>query len=203
MSVEASNYSPPPGGLTPLATGPMPLSRTAGWAWAAFVLLGTMVFSLLIPTAATRWSAVAVPPGAVVFGEASVIPAEGWSVTSETVTSVTLSNGGVSAVFRSLPADGKSAALRVADLAEDTRARTTALTVESQPHPFSTPGRTPGQLIALAGTNQTGLVASVVDGPQAVDVVAVGELTQFGEAVSDIQQMLESIRIRSGVSDGG
>jgi hypothetical protein len=73
--------------------------------------------------------------------------------------------------------------------------------VASEPGSFLTPTGAEGQLIALAGANQTSIVASVVDRGQAVDVESLGESTQFGESVADIEAMVESIRIH-GPSDG-
>ena len=76
-----------------------------------------------------------------------------------------------------------------------------SLTVASEPYAFTTPTTAQGQLIAVAGTDRTSIVASVVEGSQAVDVESLGESTLFGAAIADIEAMIESIRILE--PDGG
>ncbi len=195
MSAARPDPLPTPGGLSPLSSGPIPLSVPAAVLWALGILSGTLFFGFGLPVLASRIAEVTVPPGAIVFGYASVIPAQGWTQTSATASSVTLDNNGVWITFRSVSAQGESAAARAVGLSDQMRLTYPQLTVASDPSPFWTPTQSQGQLIALAGTSQTAIVASVVEAGQAVDVESLGESTQFGEAVADIESMMESIRI--------
>lgn len=202
MSADAPKVIPHQSGLTPLSAGPIPLSRAGAFGWAAFVFLGTVFFGILLPLFASQVAHYTVPPGSITFGQASIIPADGWSMTTRTVSSVTLDNNGVWITFRSEPAQGRSAAVRALDLGDQMKAAYPQLSVASDPSPFTTPTYAQGQLIALAGSNQTGIAASVVEFDQAVDVESLGESTQFGESIADIEAMIESIRIRVVVADG-
>jgi hypothetical protein len=195
LSADAPGLTPPPTGLTPLSSGPFPLTQAAAWGWAAAVLFGTLFFGVGLPAIASRVAEHTVPPGGVAFGSASIIPAHDWNEVYHGPQSVTLDNQGVWITFVSAPAEGESAAVRVLDLSARMQDRYPQLSVATQPSAFTTPTRAQGQLIALAGANQTSIVASVVDGREAVDVQSLGESTQFGESVGDIEDMIESIRI--------
>ncbi len=173
----------------------------AAWGWASVVLIGTLLLGYGLPMLASRIAEVTVPPGSIAFGSASIIPAADWTVAGQTSTSVTLDKQGVQVVFRSVSAQGASAAARLLDLEEEMRAEFSQLTVASDPQPFTTPTGAPGQLAALAGSSQTAVIASVVEADQAVDVQSLGESTQFGEAIVDIEAMITSIRIVQS-SDG-
>lgn len=159
-----------------------------------------MMLGVGLPALSTVVARETVPPGGISFGQASVVPAAGWTVTDQSGNSLSLGKGGIAITFTSVPAAGSSAAVRALDLAEENRIEFPRLTVASDPRTFNTT-QAPGELIALAGTNLTAIVASVVVGQEAVDVQTRGESTQFGEVVGDIQTMLESIRIRAG-ADG-
>ena len=189
-------------GQGPLPTGPVPLTLRQAYAATAIILAGTLLIGSGLPVLARSIAGLAVPPVAIVFGTAAMIPADGWEVTDTTEVSVRLTRGGVWLQMTSLDAEGKSATARVLDLVDDMQEAYPTLTVASQPRPFFTPTNAQGQLTALAGTTQTALVASVVGGGQAVDVSSLGESTQFGDAVSDIEEMIESIRLL-GVTDEG
>jgi hypothetical protein len=185
----------------PLSAGPLPLSRLAAWLWALVILASTLFLGYGLTAIAARVAEVTVPPGSITFGSASILPAPGWSLTDRTATSVTLDNNGVWVRFRSVSAQGSSAAARALDLAEDMTSNYPSLTVASKPYSFATPTAAQGQLIALSGANRTSVVAAVVEGDQAVDVQSLGESTLFGAAIADIEAMIESIRIRE--PDGG
>jgi hypothetical protein len=195
LSVEIPEPVPQQSGLTPLSSAPIPLSQAAAWGWALAILFGTLFFGYGVPALASRVAAATVPPGAIAFGSASVIPDPEWSQTSATATSVTLEKGGVWITFTSAPAQGLPALARVQDLSEHMRDTYPQLTVASEPSSFQTATRTDGQLIALAGSSQTAIVAAVVDVGQAVDVQSLGDSTQFGESLDAIEAMIESIRI--------
>lgn len=182
-------------GLAPLSSGPLPLSPAGAWAWAVFVLVSTLFLGFGLSAIAARVAETTVPPGAVLFGSAAMLPADGWFLVEQTATSVTLDQDGVWIRFRSVSAEGASAATRALDLAEDMMQEHPALTVASEPYSYFTPTGAQGQLIAVAGINLTSIVASVVEGTQAVDVESLGESTLFGEAISDIEEMIQSIRI--------
>jgi hypothetical protein len=197
LSADAQQPIPPVSGLTPLTAGPLPLSRAAA-NWAALgVLFGTLFFGFGLPIIASSVANVVVPPGAITFGRASIIPAAGWSQSDRTETSVTLENAGVWISFEWLLSPEQTATQRVQSLADQMQAEYPQLSGTSDPAGFGTPTGAPGQLIALAGSTQTGLVASVVADGQAVDARSLGEATQFGESLGDIQRMLDSIRIRA------
>ena len=195
MSPEGGQDAPTVRGPSPLSSGPVPLGLGAASAWAVAILVGTLFFGFGLSAIASRVAEVTVPPGALAFGSASIIPAPDWSLTAQSGASVELSHDGVWIEYISLPADGSSAAARVLDLQAQLQQANPQLTVASQPRAFDTPTQADGQLVAMAGTRQTAIVASVVDGLQAVDVKSLGESTQFGEVISDIESMLRSIRI--------
>jgi hypothetical protein len=180
----------------PLSLGPLPLSRTAAWLWAVAILVSTLFLGFGLTMVASRVAETTVPPGAVTFGSAAVLPAPGWTLVEQTATSVVLEDKGVWVRFRSVSAEGASAAVRAQDLADRMMREFPPLTAASQPYDFWTPTGAQGQLIAVAGANNTAIVASVVDGGQAVDVESLGESTQFGEAITDIESMIESIRVQ-------
>lgn len=201
MSVDVPQPAQPLTGLTPLSSGPLPLSRLAGWVWAAVVLFGTLFFGFGLPLIAGNVSKVTVPPGALVFGSGSVVPADGWTVAQRTPFTVTLDNKGVAVTFTSSPAEGESAAVRALAVAQQMRRTYPQLTVSSALQPFTTDSGDPGQLTAVAGISQTGIAASIVRAGQAVDVESLGQTTQFGESIIDIEAMLNSVRI-VGAGDG-
>lgn len=201
MSVDVPQPAPPLTGLTPLSSGPLPLSGLAGWWWAAVVLLGTVSFGYGLPLIADNVAKVTVPPGSVVFGSASVIPAEGWTVVQRTAFSVKLDNRGVVITFTSVPAAGQSAAVRALAVAQEMRRTYPQLTVTSALQPFTTAAGDAGQLAALAGPDQTAIAASIVQAGQAVDVSSLGQATQLGESISVIEEMLDSVRF-VGADDG-
>ncbi len=195
MSAEAPPPIPVDSGLTPLSSGPLPLSRRAALWAAAGVFFGTLFLGVGLPLLATRVADVRVPPGALVFGNASIIPAEGWSQAERTETSITLEQAGVWITFRSLPSPEQTAAQRVQVLSDRMQGESPQLAGVSDPVPFTTPTKDVGQLIALASATQTALVASVVDSGDAVDTESLGEAKQFGEVIDEVQGMIESIRI--------
>lgn len=174
----------------------MPLTLRSSLWWSALIFGVTMMLGVGLPTLATQVAGETVPPGGNEFGNASVVPAEGWTETDQSANSLTLSKNGIRISFTSVPADGESAAVRALELADENQAQYPALTVASDPRTFNTT-QGPGELIALAGTSLTAIVASVVVGAEAVDIQTRGESTQFGEIVGDIQDMLESIRIQA------
>jgi hypothetical protein len=194
LSVEVPNPDAPLSGLTPLSSGPLPLSHAAAWVWAAVILGGTLFLGFGLTALATNISKTAAPPGALVFGSASVNPAEGWTVADRTPFSVVLDNEGVLVTFTSTPAEGKTSEEIAQSLASDVREEFPQLTVSSQMSAFTTDQGSGGSLIALAGTTQTALTAAVVDSGEAVEVSSIGPTTQFGESVADIDSMLDSIR---------
>jgi hypothetical protein len=195
LSADAPPPFPLDTGLTPLSSGPLPLSRRAAiWA-AAAVFLGTLCIGVGLPLLASRVAEVRVPPGAIAFGNASIIPAAGWSQAERSATSVTLEKSGVWITFQWLQAPGQTAAQRVHLLAAEMQAEFPQLAGTSEPVAFSTPTKDVGQLIALASATQTSLVASVVDKGEAVDVQSLGDALQFGEVISEAQGMIESIRL--------
>lgn len=189
--------APAPAGAVPapLSSGPLPLSRLGGWVWAVVILASTLFLGFGLSAIAARVAEVTVPPGAITFGSAAILPAQGWSLTEQTATSVTLDDDGVWVRFRSVSAQGLSAAARTLDLADSMMVRYPSLTVASEPYGFTTPTAAQGQLVAVAGADRTSIVASVVEGSQAVDVESLGESTLFGAAIADIEAMIESIRI--------
>ena len=203
MSLSPGAAAPAPAGPgpAPLSAGPLPLSRFGGWFWAVVVLAATLFLGFGLSVIAARVAEATVPPGAITFGSAAILPASGWSLADQTATSVTLDDGGVWVRFRSVSAEGASAAARTLDLADSMMQRYPSLTVASEPYGFTTPTATQGQLIAVAGTSRTSIVASMVEGSQAVDVESLGESTLFGAAIADIEDMIESIRIVE--PDGG
>jgi len=194
LSVEAPEAVPPQSGLTPLSSGPIPLSQAAAWGWALVILFGTLFFGYGLPALASQVAAATVPPGAITFGSASVIPDPDWSQTSATATSIRLEKGGVWITFTSAPAQRETALERVQQLSQQMQSSYPQLTVASEPSSFQTAARTDGQLMALAGSSQTAVVAAVVDKGQAVDVESLGDSTQFGESLDAIEAMIESIR---------
>ncbi len=196
MSPSSADPAPAAPGPAPLSSGPLPLSRAAAWVWALAILVTTLFLGFGLTAIAERVAEVIVPPGAITFGSAAILPAPGWALTERTSTSVTLDKDGVVARFRSVAAQGASAAARTLDLAEDMMQQYPSLTVASQPYSFATPTADQGQLIAVAGVNRTSVVASVVAGDEAVDVRSLGESALFGEAIADIEAMIESIRIQ-------
>lgn len=202
MSVDASGPAPPLTGLTPLSSGPLRLSLIGGWLWALVVLSGTLFIGYGLPRIAGGVAQVTVPPGALVFGSASVLPAEGWTVAQRSPFAVALDNKGVVVTFTSAPAAGQSAAVRALSVAGEMRAKYPQLTVSSELQPFTTAVGDAGQLTALAGTSQTGIAASIVQAGQAVDVESLGQSTQFGESINDIEDMLDSVRIAGTAGDG-
>lgn len=201
MSVDAAPPSPAQTGLTPLSSGPLPLTQVGAWLWAVLVLVGTLFFGAGLPRIADGVAEVTVPPDALVFGSASVNPAPGWTVAGRTPFAVTLDNKGVVVQFTSAPAAGRSAAGRALDVAGDLRREYPQLTVSSNLQAFTTDAGDPGQLTALAGSSQTAIAASIVQSGQAVDMASLGPSTQFGESINDIEDMLASVRIL-GVTDG-
>lgn len=181
----------------PLSLGPLPLSRPAALLWAIAILASTLFLGFGLPAIASRVAETTVPPGAVTFGSAAFLPAPDWTLVEQTATSVVLEDKGVWVRLRSVSAEGASAAVRAQDLADRMRGEFPTLTAVSQPYDFWTPTGAQGQLIAVAGASATAIVASVVEGGQAVDVDSLGESTQFGEAIADIESMIESIRIQA------
>lgn len=185
-----------PTGLTPLSSGPIPLTAWQGRAWALAILLGTAFLAAGLPWIAAQTAPPASEPDRIAFGSATVVPAAGWVQSgSGPGDGVRLTKSGTWMEFASVPAEGRSAAVRARDLADRMQQEYPQLTVSSAPRPFNTATRTPGQLQALAGTNQTSIVASVVEGGSAVDVTSLGESSQLSRDITQIQQMLESIRI--------
>lgn len=188
-----------PTGLTPLSSGPIPLTRWQGL-WAALaVLLSTLALSAGLPWLAGTLAPAVREPDRIVFGTATVVPAPGWSQGDPPApTALRLTKGSTWIEFASVPARGQSAAVRVLELGTTMQRAYPQLTVSSSPRPFPSASRTPGQLQALAGTNQTAIVASIVEAEAAVDVTSLGESSQFSKDIGDIQAMLESIRILPG-----
>jgi len=184
-----------------LDSGPIPLTvRDARW-WAVGLVGLTLAFGLLLPAVALRVAATNVPPDAFVFGEASVIPAPGWELESASADSVKLTKNGVWAEFESGPYSG-SAFARTLELAAQMQEEYPDLTASSDPRTFDTPLTVTGRLQALAAPTRTSVVAAVVDSGISADVTSLGESVQFGDAVGELQEMLESIRIQPDARNG-
>ncbi len=146
MSAEAPPPIPPSTGLTPLSSGPIPLSPAAAILSAAAVLLGTLFIGIGLPIIASAVANVAVPPGAISFGQASLIPAPDWAIAEQTAASVTLEHGGVWIEFTSLASGFLTALQRVETLAEGMQAQYPQLAAASDPAPFDTPTEARGSV---------------------------------------------------------
>lgn len=88
--------------LPTLPSGAYPLTRGQGYAAAVFVALAAAALALFVPVLARAANMLALPPDAVRFGAASLVPplpdsptARGWRVTQASTDSVTLTKGGV------------------------------------------------------------------------------------------------------------
>ncbi len=185
-----------------LDSGPQPLTRRDARWWAAAVVAVGVVFALVLPVLAAWVASRAVPPGAVTFGAASVIPAPGWTVEDTGADRVVLTKGGVVATFDSQQYAGGGPA-RLASLQQEVVAQNPTLTTASEPRPFRVPTGQDGLLRALAGVGETAVIGTVVARGVAADMVAVGDSKSVTGTAADLERMLASIRIHADGDGGG
>lgn len=178
-----------------LESGPQPLTRREARWWATVLVAIGVLFAVLLPAAAYWVASQAVPPGAVRFGPASVIPADGWTLQETELAPVALTQGGVVVFFNTARTD-ESLDERLAAHTEWVQTQYPELTAASEPREFTTPTGDLGQLRAIAGVDRTAVVATVVDDGVAADMLAVGESRAIASLAEDIEAMVRSLRLR-------
>ncbi len=192
----------------PAPGGPIPLTlRQAGIA-AALVLAVALATSLLLPVAAAVQARRVVPPGAVVVGGASFLPADGWGVVESGPDAVVLARAGSKMLVRyDEDGDGggdplvslRALADRTAAAAPQVRpvggVRTFRTVTEDVGYlqAFASPGTT-GALAVVARAPAEGAAAGTAAGPQVL-VEAVGPATSFAPLSGQVSEMVAGMRL--------
>jgi hypothetical protein len=179
--------------------GPLPLTMRGAGLAAALVLVVGLGVSLLLPVAAAIEARRVVPPGAVVVGRASFLPADGWVVTSGGTgqDEVVVSRAGTQMLVRyqGSAADPVATLRRLLGTAasQDPDLRTVG-----GARTFTTPSQDAGVLQPFASAGSTGAVAVVGGEESAVLVEAVGPATSFAPLFGQVGEMVTGIRLQEG-----
>jgi hypothetical protein len=181
--------------------GPLPLTlRQAGLAAAAVVAVA-LVVSLALPVAAALGARRIVPPGAVVVGEASLLPADGWVVADRSAEgdAVLLARAGTQLLVRYETGSGDPLAA-LADLTRATAQEAPELGAVGGVRTFTTVTDDRGYLQAIASPGTTGALAVVAGERARVLVQAAGPATSFSPLSGQVGEMVTGIRLREGDS---
>ncbi len=192
----------PPGTPRPaqrLPGGPLPLTLRQSAVAAVLVLAVGLGTALLTPIAAAVSAQRVTPPGAVVAGQAAVLPADGWTVEDQDSTAVLLTRAGARMVVRWVPgAPGANPQQALDALAQDTRRTLPDARSFGGARQFATPSGDPGYLAPFAAPGSTGAIAVVRSPEGQVTVQALASATTFASLSDEIVDMITSIRVRRG-----
>ncbi len=198
--------APPEPARAGVPSGPVPLTlRQAGVA-AALILAVALATSLLLPVVAALQARFVVPPGAVVVGRASFLPADGWAVVETRQDAVVLARAGTSMLVRydasaSPVSDPAGTALgSLQDLAARTVQEAPDVRVVGGVRSFSTTTQDPGYLQALASPGTNGVLAVVGGEDAQVVVEAAGPSTSFAPLFGQVGEMVTGLRLQEGAS---
>lgn len=196
-----------------LPRGAYPLTRAQGIAAAVFVALVALGLALIVPALARAGNILALPPDAVRFGAASLVPplpksptALGWRVTSATTDSVTLKKGGVTVTAHS--------GVTSADLADQIQSALDTYPRDGMSGPGEDPRvlgptqfhsattGTDGYIGWLEGDRASAVIAVIpmlrgIDdslSTRYVEVVAHGPAKEMERYGTEIEAMLDSVR---------
>jgi hypothetical protein len=184
-----------------LPGGPLPLTLRQSAVAAVLVLAVGLGTALLTPVAAAVSAQRVTPPGAVVAGQAAVLPAEGWTVEDQDSTAVLLTRAGARMVVRWVPGAPPTDAQQALDgLAQDTRQALPDARSFGGARRFSTPSGDEGYLAPFAAPGSTGAIALVRSPEGQVNVQALASATTFASLSDEIIEMISSIRVRRGGS---
>jgi hypothetical protein len=178
--------------------GPLPLTMRQSAVAAIVVLALGLGAALLTPVAAAVEARRVTPPGAVVAGQAAVLPAEGWTVESQDAGAVLLSRAGARMLVRWQPGTPPDPSTGLSSLAKSTQNDVPDASQFGGVRQFTTPSGDPGYLAPFAAPGSTGAIALVRSADGEVTVQALAPSTTFSAVSDDLLSMITSIRIRRG-----
>jgi len=184
-----------------LPGGPLPLTLRQSAIAAVLVLVVGLGVALLTPVAAAVSAQRVTPPGAVVVGEAAVLPASGWAVEERDATGVLLSRAGARMVIRWVA--GAPTAQPQQDLSSLAAATEQALPGArsiGSVRGFTTPSGDTGYLAPFAAPGSTGAIALIRSSQGEARVQALATSTTFASLSDEIVGMITGIRIVRGGS---
>ena len=182
----------------PVPGGPLPLTMRQSAVAAVVVLVLGLGAALLTPVAAAFEARRVTPPGAVVAGQASLIPAPGWAVEQQDTGAVLLSRAGARMLVRWQPGVPPDPSAGLSSLARTTRQDVPDASQFGGVRQFSTPSGDPGYLAPFAAPGSTGAIALVRSTEGEATVQALAPSTTFSAVSDDLISMITSIRIRRG-----
>jgi hypothetical protein len=193
----------PPGTPRParLPGGPIPLTLRQSAIAAVLVLAVGLGTALLTPVAAAVSAQRVTPPGAVVVGQAAVLPAAGWAIEDRDSTGVLLSRAGARMVVRWVPGPPQGDPQQdLSALAATTQQALPQARSIGSVRGFTSPSNDPGYLAPFAGPGSTGAIAVVRSGQGEARVQALAPSTTFASLADEIVGMITGIRIVRGGS---
>ena len=178
--------------------GPLPLTMRQSAVAAVVVLVLGLGAALLTPVAAAIEARRVTPPGAVVAGQAAVLPAPGWTVEAQDGGTVLLSRAGARMLVRWQPGTPPDPSAGMSALAKSTQVDVPDASQFGGVRQFSTPTGDPGYLAPFAAPGSTGAIALVRSAEGEATVQALAPSTTFSAVSDDLISMITSIRIRRG-----
>ena len=176
--------------------GPLPLTVRQSAVAAILALVVGLGAALLTPIAAAFQASRVVPPGAVVVGQASVLPAPGWTVEQRAADAVLLTRSGAQVVVHWAPgAPPADPAESLGALAAATQRLVPEARSFGSPRRFTSPSGEPGYLAPFAAPGSTGAIAIVVGRQGQAHVQALAPSTTFASLADDVLGMITGIRI--------
>jgi len=181
--------------------GPIPLTtRQAGIA-AAAVLAVALAVSLLLPGAAALQARSTVPPGAVVVGRVSFLPADGWVVVRSAPDAVLIARAGTQLLVSYQPSAAELDPVTTLRTLERQLAQEEGQTrAVGGVRTFQTVTGERGYLQAYASPGTTGAlgVVPVQEPDAAVLIRAAGPATSFSPLSGEVAEMITGLRLRAG-----
>ena len=170
---------------------------------AVALVLGVIITVLLcfaLPAVAGQVSEVTTPNGAITDGRVSLQPQPGWEVLANTdpeqSSEQLLTKEGVVLGLVTVPADRGTDPQAYLDLMLEQFDG--SFVPDYEPVAFETPTGDQGVAVMVTGTNQSGMFAAIVsrDGSVAALVPVIGDPVASSALISEISEMITSVRIK-------
>jgi hypothetical protein len=165
---------------------------------AIVVLVVGLGVALLTPLAAAVEARRHTPPGGVVAGQATILPADGWIVEEKTTDAVLLNDAGARMLVQWRPGAPPDAQTALSSLAQATTGSAPDAVRFGGARQFVTPTGDTGYLEPFAAPGSTGAIAVVLSSQGEATVQALAPSTTFSQVADEIVSMITGLRIRRG-----